>query len=323
MFAVYAARIDPDDPLGGLEQGDQPEPAMPADWTTVSVRATSLNHHDLWSLRGVGLAAEQLPRILGCDAAGVDEDGREVVVYPVVTDPVWQGDETLDPRRSILSERHPGTFAERVAVPRRNLIPKPAALSFAEAACLPTAWLTAYRMLFARGRVPPGATILVQGAGGGVATAVIALASAAGVRVWATSRSEEKRAQALELGADAVFPPGERLPERVDAVMETVGAATWSHSIKSLKPGGTVVISGATSGADPPAELRRLFFLQLSVVGSTMGTREELERLLAFCTAKGVRPAIHSEIPLAEARRGFEAMAGGEIFGKIVFTLCG
>jgi NADPH:quinone reductase-like Zn-dependent oxidoreductase len=320
--AVYAAAIDAEDPLRGLRCGAQPEPVVPEGWAVVSVRAASLNHHDLWSLRGVGLAADQLPRILGCDAAGVDEDGREVIVHAVIGDPGWQGDETLDPRRSILSERHPGTFAERVAVPRRNLVPKPADLSFAEAACLPTAWLTAYRMLFTRaGGLGADATVLVQGAGGGVATALIVLASAAGMRVWATSRSSGKRDQAVALGAAAAFPPGERLPERVDAVMETVGAATWSHSLKALKPGGRIVISGATSGTDPPADLARVFFLQLSVIGSTMGTRDELVDLVAFCAAHGVRPLIHAELPLERARDAFAAMAGGDVFGKIVLTL--
>jgi NADPH:quinone reductase-like Zn-dependent oxidoreductase len=321
VFAVYAARQDPEHPLGGLEQGEQPDPEVPEGWTTVRVRAASLNHHDLWSLRGVGLAADQLPRILGCDAAGVDEDGAEVVVHAVISDPGWRGDETLDPGRSILSERHPGTFAEKVAVPRRNLVPKPEGLSFAEAACLPTAWLTAYRMLFTRAGLAPGATVLVQGAGGGVATALIVLARAAGLRVWATSRSPEKRDRAVELGADRAFPPGERLPERVDAVMETVGAATWSHSLKAVRPGGTVVVSGATSGGDPPADLRRVFFLQLSVVGSTMGTRDELGRLLRFCAEQDVRPIIEETMPLGEARRGFEAMLDGSAFGKIVFTV--
>lgn len=321
MFAVYADAIDADDPLRGLAAGEQPEPRPPDGWTTVSVRAASLNHHDIWSLRGVGLAADQLPRILGCDAAGVDSDGAEVVVHSVISDPAWQGDETLDPRREILSERHQGTFAERVAVPRRNLVPKPADISFEEAACLPTAWLTAYRMLFTRGGLDAGATILVQGAGGGVATALIVLASAAGMRVWATSRSEAKRAQAVALGAHEAFAPGSRLPERVDAVMETVGAATWSHSLKALKPGGTIVISGATSGSDPPADLTRVFFLQLSIVGSTMGTRDELAGLLDFCAERSVRPLIHARMPLARAREGFAALLDGDVFGKIVFTL--
>jgi NADPH:quinone reductase-like Zn-dependent oxidoreductase len=320
MLAVFAAATDPDDPIGGLQVGERPDPVAPEGWTTVTVKAASLNHHDLWSLRGVGLSEERLPMILGCDAAGVDEDGNEVVVHAIVSDGSWQGEETFDPKRSILSERHQGTFAERVVVPRRNLVPKPGALSFEEAACLPTAWLTAYRMLFTRARVVPGSTILVQGAGGGVATALIVLASAAGVRVWVTGRSEEKRTRALELGAEQAFEPGARPPERVDAVMETIGEATWAHSLRSLKPGGTVVVCGATSGFSPPAELNRVYFLQLSIVGSTMGTRDELERLVRLCVDKGVRPAIHDTVPLTEARRAFEAMLDGKVVGKIVLV---
>jgi NADPH:quinone reductase-like Zn-dependent oxidoreductase len=320
VLAAYASAINPDDPLSGLVVGDRPDPETPDGWTTVVVKAASLNHHDLWSLRGVGLKAEQLPMILGCDAAGLDEDGNEVVVHAVITGDDWRDDETLDPRRSLLSERHQGALAERVAVPRRNVVPKPPELSFEHAACLPTAWLTAYRMLFTRGAVVPGMTVLVQGAGGGVATALTVLGSAAGVRVWVTSRSAEKREQALALGADRAFESGERLPERVDTVMETVGQATWQHSIRSLKPGGKLVVSGATSGQAPPAELNRVFFLQLSVVGSTMGTRDELERLIRFCLERDIRPAVHATMPLADAREGFQAMQDGDHVGKIVFT---
>jgi len=322
MFAVTAARFDADNPISGLELGEHAEPAVADGWTTVTVRAASLNHHDVWSLRGVGLSADRLPMILGCDAAGIDEDGNEVVVHAVIGDPaVAGGDETFDPSRSLLSERHDGTFAERVAVPRRNLVPKPAALSFEEAACLPTAYLTAFRMLFDRAPVGPGSTVLVQGAGGGVATALILLGRAAGYRMWATSRSEAKRARALQVGADQVFETSARLPERVDAVMETVGEATWAHSLRALKPGGTVVISGATSGSVPPADLSRVFFLQLSVIGSTMGTRDELARLLMFCEQTGTRPLIDRVMPLSQAPEGFAAMIGGEVFGKVVFTL--
>ena len=226
----------------------------------------------------------------------------------------------MDPRRSLLSEVYDGTLAERVCVPSRNLVPKPAGLSWAEAACLPTAWLTAYRMLFVRSGAHPGDTILVQGAGGGVATALIALGRAGGFRVWATSRDEAKRQLALDLGADAVFEPGARLPERVDVVMETVGEATWSHSLKALKPGGRVVICGATSGPNPPADLNRVFFLQLSVIGSTMGTRDELAALAELCVAKDVRPLIDSTYDLRNARSAFERLASGEAFGKIVLT---
>ena len=321
MLAAFAARIDRENPLGALEVSERPEPSVPAGWTTVSVRAASLNHHDLWSLRGIGLSHDHLPMILGCDAAGIDESGREVIVHAVITSEEWRGDDTFDPRRSLLSERHQGTFAQRVAVPARNLVPKPAELSFEQAACLPTAWLTAYRMLFTRGRVVPGQTILVQGASGGVATALITLASATGVRVWVTSRSKEKRAAALALGADRAFEPGARLSDRVDAVMETTGAATWGHSIRSLKPGGVLVISGATTGDASPAELTRIFFLQLSIVGSTMGTRDELERLIRLCVDRGVRPQIDSTLPLSDARAGFERMLAGDLQGKIVFTV--
>jgi NADPH:quinone reductase-like Zn-dependent oxidoreductase len=280
-----------------------------------------LNHHDLFSLRGVGLPEERMPMILGCDAAGLDEDGNEVVVHAVIASPDRSGDETMDPKRSLLSEVHQGTFAERVAVPERNVLPKPAELSFAEAACLPTAWLTAYRMLFVRSGLRPGQTVLVQGASGGVATALVALGAQAGFRMWVTGRSEEKRQAALELGADQAFETGARLPARVDGVMETVGEATWSHSVRSLKPGGVIVTCGATTGFNPGAELNRIFFTQLSVVGSTMGTREELQQLIEMCRVTGLRPQIDVELPLTRAREGFERMLEGRTAGKIVFTL--
>jgi NADPH:quinone reductase-like Zn-dependent oxidoreductase len=323
MFAATAARIDADDPLAGLELGERPDPAAPegsAGWVTVTVKAAALNHHDVWTLRGVGIKADRLPIVLGCDAAGIDPDGREVLVHAVIGDPdAGGGDETLDPRRSLLSERYDGVFAEQVCVPRRNLVPKPAALSFEEAACLPTAYLTAYKMLFDKSGVQPGATVLVQGAGGGVATALIVLGHAAGYRMWATSRDEAKRERAVELGADQAFATGARLPERVDAVMETVGQATWAHSVRALKPGGRIVISGATSGDAPPAELTRVFFTQLSVTGSTMGSVDQLGRLARFCEQTGARPVIDRVLPLAQARDGFAAMISGDIFGKIVF----
>jgi NADPH:quinone reductase-like Zn-dependent oxidoreductase len=321
MFAVYAEKFSKDDPLSGLVVGERPDPEVPAGWAKVTVKAASLNHHDLWSLRGVGLREESLPMILGCDAAGYDEDGNEVVVHAVVNEPSWTGDQTLDPKRSLLSERHQGTFAESVIVPRANVLAKPGSVSFAEAACLPTAWLTAYRMLFTRGELRPGDTVLVQGAGGGVATALITLARAAGLRVLATSRDEAKRARALEIGAHEVFESGARLPVKVDAVMETVGRATWSHSIRALRPGGTIVTSGTTSGPNlDDAELTRIYFLQLKVIGSTMGTTTELASLVNLLDATGARPLIDRELPMEQARDGFAAMAEGDLFGKIVFT---
>ena len=322
MLSVYAARLSADDPLSALEVGEQPEPTVPEGWTTVTVRAAALNHHDVWSLRGVGLPQDRLPMILGCDAAGVDVDGNEVVVHAVIGDPdAGEGDETYDPRRSLLSEKFPGTLAERVDVPRRNLLPKPKELSFAEAACLPTAWLTAYKMLFSRAGVRPGDSVLVQGAGGGVATAAIVLARAAGLQVWATSRSADKRKRALELGAHEVFETGARLPARVDAVVDSVGEATLDHSLKSTRPGGRVVLCGATSGQSASIALPRVFFSQVDLLGSTMGNRHELADLLSFLAASGVRPLIDSERPLSEARSGFERMVSGDVFGKVVFTL--
>ena len=207
-----------------------------------------------------------------------------------------------------------------MAVPRRNVVPLPPGTSMIDAACMPTAWLTAYRMLFTQAELQPGSTVLVQGAGGGVSTALVVLGSRAGYRIWVTSRDEEKRAKALQLGADAAFESGARLPERVDGVMETVGKATWQHSLRSVRPGGSVVISGATSGYLAETELNRVFFLQLRVVGSTMGSRDELQRLLTFCAVRGVRPVVDRTLPMDEAPAGVAALASGDVFGKIVLT---
>ena len=173
-------------------------------------------------------------------------------------------------------------------------------------------------MLFVRGALQPGETILIQGAGGGVATALLLLARAAGIRVWMTSRSEVKKQRALELGAHAVFDSGERLPERVDCVLETVGEATWAHSLRSARPGGRIVISGTTTGANPPADLTRVFFSPLSVIGSTMGTLDELRRLVSMLDATGVRPVIDTVYPMPEAQEAFTRMASGDLFGKLV-----
>ncbi|ANC32517.1 zinc-binding dehydrogenase [Isoptericola dokdonensis] len=316
MLAATVARFAPDSPLDALEVTDRPEPEAREHWTTVDVRAAGLNHHDLWSLRGVGLTAEQLPMILGTDAAGVTPDGSEVVVHGVIgADGHGVGPRE---RRSLLSERYPGTLAERVAVPTANLLPKPEGLSFAEAACLPTAWLTAYRMLFRAADLRPGDRVLVQGVGGGVATAAIVLGAAAGLEVVATSRDEAKRARALELGAAHAVAPGDRLPARVDAVVESVGQATWAHSVRSVRPGGTIVVCGATSGDAPPAELTRVFFTEIRVQGVTMGSREDLAALLRFCARTGVRPVVDSEVRLADVRTGLARLAAGEQTGKIV-----
>lgn len=322
MHAIYAAGIDKDDPLAVLAIGDiEPKPT-PEDWVDVDVKAMSLNHHDVWALKGQALREDQVPMILGTDAAGIGPDGSAVVVHAVIGDPGGDdgGDETLDPKRSLLSEIYPGTFAERVRVPRRNLIPLPDGMDFSDAACLPTAYLTAYRMLATKSGTKPGDTVLIQGAGGGVATAAIVLAKAMGLRVWVTSRDPEKGEWARSIGADASFDSGTRLPDRVDAVIETVGEATWSHSLKSLRPGGVIVVSGATSGAMPPADLNRVFFLQLHIVGSTMGTADEFADMIALMQEKNVTPIIDRVISMDQAREGFAAMIDGELRGKIVMT---
>ncbi|MGI8413996.1 MAG: zinc-binding dehydrogenase [Solirubrobacteraceae bacterium] len=320
MKAVYITRFDADDPAAVVQFGERPAPEPRDGWTTIEVRAASLNHHDVWSARGVALKSDRLPMILGGDAAGVDGDGNEVILHSVITDPSWRGPEMLDPSLSLLSERHQGTFAQRVAVPEANVLPKPPELSFEQACCLPTAWLTAYRMLFTQAALRPGDTVLVQGSSGGLSSGLIVLGNAAGLRVWVTGRSEDKRAFALEQGAEQAFEPGVRLPERVDAVMDSVGAGTWKHSLASLRRGGAMVVSGGTSGYTAQADVARIFALNLRILGSTMGTREELARLVAFVVKTGLRPMIEAVTPLGQARTAFAKLATGDVRGKLVLT---
>jgi NADPH:quinone reductase-like Zn-dependent oxidoreductase len=318
MFAATVTRIERDDPLAGLHVGDYPDPVAEEGWTIVQVKVASVNYHDILTMRGHGPKNSPLPRVLGSDGVGVDEAGNDVLIHALVNDPSWTGDDVLDPKVSMLSDFYDGTLAERIAVPTRNLIPKPPELSFEHAACLPTAWLTAYRMLFVIAGATKGTTVLMQGAGGGVATAVVMLGRAAGVRVWVTGRSEEKRARAVELGAEQAFEPGARLPERVDAVVETVGAATWAHSMKAVKPGGIIVVAGMTSGTNPPLDIERLYLANLQIRGTTMGSREDLVQLVGMVVEHDIRPPIHELIPLGETRRGFEAMLAGDLFGKVL-----
>lgn len=317
MIAASVTRFEPDNPIAGLTLGEAPEPETRPHWETVEVMSAALNQHDLWSLRGVGLRTDQLPMVLGTDAAGVTADGREVVLHAVIGGASGHGVGPKEPR-TLLSERYPGTIAQRVAVPSWNLVAKPPELSWQHAACLPTAWLTAYRMLFPVGRALPGQRVLVQGAGGGVSTAAISLAAAAGCEVWVTSRSAAKREAALALGATGAVESGGRLPGRVDLVVETVGAATWSHSMKSVVPGGTIVVAGATTGEPSQMEIRRLFFLEIAVRGVTMGTKQDLEQLLAFLVHTGLRPVVDSAYPLSDAASAFTRLESGEHSGKVI-----
>ncbi|MEN3303505.1 zinc-binding dehydrogenase [Pseudonocardia sp.] len=320
MFAVYAAEPNADAPLDSLTVGERPDPEVPEGWVKVKVSAASLNMHDIWTLRGVGIKPEQFPMILGCDGAGTLEDGTEVVLHSIIGDPDWTGDETLDPKRTLLTEKYQGAMADTIVVPARNAVPKPDGLTAVQASVMGTAWLTAYRMLFTKSGLKPGQTMLVQGASGGVSTALVQLGKAAGMQVWVTGRSEEKRALAEKLGAHRTFESGARLPGKVDAVFESVGDATWKHSMRALRPGGAIIVCGSTSGPNPGADLQRLFFLQLRVEGSTMGTRQELADLLSFVATAGITPEIGLEVPMEQAEEAFRAMLDGETAGKIVLT---
>ncbi|MDA1359264.1 zinc-binding dehydrogenase [Glycomyces luteolus] len=318
MLAAYASAVNPADPFAALSVGEIEPPTVPEGWTRVPLAAASLNHHDLWSLAGVGLRADQCPMILGTDAVGRTENGDHVVIYPVIGD-ASLADETLDPKRTLLSEMHPGTLAETVAVPHRNLVPAPKGWTAAEAACLPTTFLTAWRMLTTRGRLPAEGVVLVQGTGGGVATAAILLARALGARVYATGRSPERREKAAEIGAIPV-ESGDRLPERADIVIDSVGAPVMAHSIKSLKPGGRLVSCGVTGGPIAEVDMRHVFFKQLEILGSTMGTRDELLEVIRFCAEREIKPVIDSTYALADAERALRRLDSGEAFGKVVIT---
>ena len=320
MKAAVANGINETDPLSMLElRDDWPDPIAPADHVVVRVATTSINMHDLWSMRGVGVRADDFPMVLGCDIAGWDEDGNEVIVSGSFGNPdLGHGDESLDPGRALVSERFPGAFAECTIVPRRNLLPKPAYMSMEEAGCITVAWTTAFRMLFTRGRAEPGERVLIQGAGGGVATAAAALARAAGLYVIVTSRSAEKRRRALHLGAHEAIETGARVSAPVDLVIETVGEATWKHSLRCVRPGGRVVVSGATTGGDPSAELARIFFKQISIIGVSGASRVETEQLLRFMEAADVHPLIDSVYPFDQLHAAFERAQQPDLFGKVV-----
>lgn len=302
--AVVATGPFPDAPIDGLEIRHGVDLDPPSGWVRVDVRAAALNFKDVFTLRGMTGAV--YPSVIGTDAAGVTEDGREVVVHAVVGP------------GQMLSEAVPGTFAESVYVPPENCVAKPAELTFEEAACLPTAWLTAYNMLFGKAAVQPGEHVLIQGAGGGVATAAITLAHAAGLEITATSRSAEKLDRAVQLGAHHALPTGERLPSRADVVIDTVGAATWRHSLRSVRRGGRVVVAGGTSGFDPPADLSSLFMRDITVYGTYMGSRQQLVQLVNLLRVTGRRPVIDSVWDLTAAAEAVERMLGGEAFGKII-----
>ena len=324
MLAVYVEKPDFENPIAAVKVGDRPLPIVPDGWVRVKVAAASLNWHDLWTLRGMGAAngrPEVFPMILGCDGVGTLDDGTPVIIYPVIGNPQWKGDETLDPAREVLSERYQGSFAEFVAVPGRNALPLPSGLSLNAASVLGASWLTAYRMLFTKSGLRPGQTMLVQGASGGVATALIQLGAAAGMCVWATGRTPEKRALAEQLGASRTFETGETLPMHVDAVLDTTGAATWEHSLRSVRTGGTVVACGATTGHIGVSDIARIFIEQITIRGVFAGTLDEMRDLVSFVLLHRIEPFVGTELPVMRAVEGLQAMSDGSAVGKIVFTM--
>jgi NADPH:quinone reductase-like Zn-dependent oxidoreductase len=322
MFAVYAARPNLDDPLASLVVGERPEPTLPQGWVRVKVSHASLNRHDLFTLRGITAQEDPIsfPMILGTDGAGTLDDGTPIVIYPVMGSVDWRDDETLDPGWHIFSERVPGTFADYVAVPRRNAIPLPAGIAALDASVLGTAWLTAYRTLFTKTSLAPGETLLVQGASGGMSTALIQLGRAAGFEVWVTGRTAKGRELAERLGAHRTFDANQRLPRKVQAVVDHIGPASWEHSMASVARGGTVVITGGTTGFNVTLPLLPMLSEQLTVCGSIMGTLQDMKNLLSFLVGTGIKPEIGQTLPMERAEEAFRAMWNGETRGKTVLT---
>lgn len=322
MFAVYATHAAPDDPLSALSIGDMPEPTVPDGWVRVKVSHASLNRHDLFTLRGISGHPQGItyPMILGNDAVGTLDDGTSVVIYPMMGSDDWRGDETLDPQWHIPSEFIHGTFADYAVVPKRNAIPLPNGLLPLHTSVLGTAWLTAYRALFTKSGLRAGETVLIQGTTGGVATALIQLGRAAGFEVWATSRTEEGRAQAERLGAHATFLPDQPVPRRVQAVVDSVGAATWSHSVSSVARGGVLVVIGGTTGFDVPLNLLSVVTDQVTITGSIMGTFQDMQDMMGLIAQAGIKPEIGAILPMERAAEGFREMWEGRTHGKTVFT---
>jgi NADPH:quinone reductase-like Zn-dependent oxidoreductase len=322
MFAVYASGPSPDDPLASLVVGERPEPDVPDGWVRVKVSHASLNRHDLFTLRGITAQNEPIPfpMILGNDGSGTLDDGTPIVIYPVMGSDDWRDDETLDPRWHIFSERVPGTFADYVAVPARDALPLPDGLSALDASVLGTAWLAAYRALFTKSALKPGETLLVQGASGGMSTALIQLGHAAGFEVWVTSRTAKGRKLAERLGANRTFDTNRTLPRKVQAVIDSIGPASWQHSIASLARGGTLVVTGGTTGLEVQLPLLPMLSEQIIVCGSIMGTLQDMRDMMSFIVCARIKPEIGQVIPMERAAEAFRAMWQGGTYAKTVFT---
>jgi zinc-binding alcohol dehydrogenase/oxidoreductase len=329
---VKAVRIHDDGGPEVLRYEDAPDPEPGPGEVLIELRAASLNHLDLWVRKG--LPSVPKPRILGADGAGVvaglgeGVDGVAVGDRVVINPGVEQGD-----RIDVVGEHSDGTHAELIAVPAGNVYPLVDGLSFEEAAAFPLVFETAYRMLVTRARLEPDEWVLVWGVGGGVATAALAIAKALGARVLATSSSDAKLERARELGADATVnhASGDVREEAkqatggrgIDVVVEHVGEATWATSLAVVRPGGRVVVCGATTGPNPPAQLHRVWWKQLDVLGSTMGTRADFEAVYELVASGRARPVVDTVFPLAEARAAHERLEAAEQFGKVVLRIPG
>jgi zinc-binding alcohol dehydrogenase/oxidoreductase len=317
---VKAIRIHEDGGPEVLRYEEAPDPEPREGEVLVELRAASLNHLDVWIRKG--LPSVPKPRILGADGAGVIAGTDErVVINPGIVD---------GGRTHIVGETMDGTHAELIAIPRGYVHPIPDDLTFEEAAAFPLVFETAYRMLVTRARLQAGEWVLVWGIGGGVATAALAIAKALGAHVIVTSSSDFKLERARELGADAVVnhATGDVVAAVKDAtgggahiVVDDVGEATWKRSLDAARPEGRVVLCGATTGPNPPAALHRIWWKQLSVLGSTMGTPEDFRAVYDLVAAGRIRPVVDRVYPLAEARAAHERLEAGDQLGKIVLSI--
>jgi NADPH:quinone reductase-like Zn-dependent oxidoreductase len=319
---VKAIRIHEDGGPEVLRYEDAPDPEPGPREVLIRLRAASLNRLDLWIRRG--LPSVPKPRILGADGAGLDPEGRRVVINPGIE----HGD-----RISVVGEHMDGTHAELIAVPESNVYPLPDEISFEEAAAFPLVFETVYRMLVTRAGLREGEWVLVWGVGSGIGTATLQLGKALGAHVVATSSSDAKLERAKELGADAVVnhETGDVLEAvkeatggpGVDVVVEHVGEATWQQSLQAVRPHGRITVCGATTGPNPKAALHRVWWKQLTILGSTMGTKEDFEGAYELVKSGKAKPIVDSVFPLAEARAAHERMESGEHFGKIVLSIPG